>query len=69
MGFIVSSGALEESHLTVPWDPAAPQIRGDLGASPNGFQERGKASSSPARGGPCAAPSSVQAVKEEMRCA
>jgi len=27
---LVSSGALEESHLTVPWEPAAPWMCADL---------------------------------------
>lgn len=26
----VSSGALKESHLTVPWDPAVLQMYGDM---------------------------------------
>lgn len=27
---LVSPGAVEESHLTVPWDPAAPRMYGDM---------------------------------------
>lgn len=27
---LVSSGALKEYHLTVPWDPAVPQMYGDV---------------------------------------
>ena len=27
---LVSSGALEEPHLPVPWEPAAPRVCGDL---------------------------------------